>query len=145
MIMLEKLSQIGTINICPIAVIFRDNKILMGKRNHSLDLSVWTIPGGRCEKDEAVEMALRREVFEEIGVDDLIIKDFIGEIPGHKEGDIVPIFLCYSDQEPKLMEPEKFECWAWFDFEEYKKDVEKAYNPRARRLVVSYLEKIIGL
>jgi len=139
----EKLSQAGTITVCPIALIFRDNQVLMGKRNYSPEFSVWTLPGGRCEKNETIESALRREVYEEVGITDLVIKDLIGEMPGHKEGDVVPIFFCSSEQEPKLMEPEKFEGWHWFHFDEYKKDIEKAYNPRVRRIVVDYLEKNI--
>jgi 8-oxo-dGTP pyrophosphatase MutT (NUDIX family) len=141
----EKLSQNGTVTICPAAVIFKDNQILMGKRNYSSEFSVWILPGGRCEKEETVEMTLRREVQEEIGITDLIIKDFIGQIPGLKDGDVLLIFFCSSEQEVKLMEPKKFECWQWFHFDEYKKDMGKAHDQRAKCLVVEYLEKNIFL
>lgn len=92
-----QLSRIGTKAICPIAVIVRDGKILMGLRHYTPDkwksISAWTIPGGRCDEGETIETTLRRETEEEIGVKDLEIIDFIGEVPGAKEGDIVPIFF----------------------------------------------------
>ena len=113
----DQLSHIGTRVTCPAAVIIKNESILLGLRNYTPDkwkaISVWTTPGGRCEEGETVEIALRREVKEEIGVENLRILDFIGEIPGAKEGDIVPVFLCDTDEEPRLMEPEKFSEWKW--------------------------------
>ena len=94
----EKLQEIGTPVTCPAAVIIKNKSILLGLRNYTPEkwkaISVWTTHGGRCEAGETIEAALRREVKEEIDVDNLRILDFIGEIPGAKEGDIVPIFLC---------------------------------------------------
>ena len=134
-----KLSQLGTPTTCPIALILRDGTVLMGKRNYSPEFSVWTLPGGRCEEGETLEMTVRREVREEVGITDLEIIDFIAEIPGHKEGDVVPIFFCASNQEAILMEPDKFSEWRWFTLEEYTRD--PVYNPTSRKVVIAYLQE----
>ncbi|MFA5013195.1 MAG: NUDIX hydrolase [Candidatus Paceibacterota bacterium] len=119
---LEKLNEIGSEKICPVAFFVKNGKILIGLRNYTPDkykeVSVWTLPGGRCEKNEKVEITLRREVNEEVGINDLFIRDFLGEIAGAKEGDIVYVFKCETTQEPRLLEPEKFSEWCWVKIED---------------------------
>jgi ADP-ribose pyrophosphatase YjhB (NUDIX family) len=114
---MERLLDIGNKTTCPMAVILKDGHILMGFRHYTPNkwkkISVWTIPGGRCDEGETIENTLRREVAEEVGIEDLDIMTYIGEVPGTKEGDIVPLFICQTDQEPKLMEPHKFSEWKW--------------------------------
>lgn len=140
----DQLSKIGTPVTCPEAVIIKGGGILLGLRNYTSEkwkaISVWTTPGGRCEAGETIETTLRREVREEIGVNDLRILDFIGEIPGAKEGDIVPVFLCDTDQAPRLMEPEKFSEWKWVPLEEYQHGEEwRTMNPAAHALIGTFL------
>lgn len=103
------------------ALIIKDRKILLGLRNYTPDKwtgSFWTTPGGRCDEGESVESGLRRETEEETGITDLEIKEYLGVVDGAKEGDKVEVFLCSSNQESKLMEPEKFGEWKWFSFDE---------------------------
>ena len=126
----------------------RDNKILTGYRNYRKDkwkdISVWTLPGGRCNPNETIEETLRREVFEETGIDDFEILDLIAEIPGAKEGDIVPIFFSKTKQDAKLMEPEKFSEWRWITMEDCLND--NSYiniNPTARKVVLNYLKTVL--
>lgn len=111
------LSKIGNEKIVPVALVVKDQKILLGLRNYNPDkwkeISVWTLPGGRCEEKETIEKTLTREVLEEIGIDDLDIIEFLGIYPGSKEGDIVYVFQCNTNQEPQLLEPQKFSEWKW--------------------------------
>ena len=76
----EKLKEIGGEKKCPIAVMVRNGKILTGHRHYTPDkwkaVSVWTIPGGRCDSKETLEDTLRREVQEEVGITDFKIIDF---------------------------------------------------------------------
>ena len=103
-------------------------------------ISVWTCPGGRCEDGETVETTLRREVAEETGITDLQILSYIGEVPGAKESDIVPLFFCTTEQEPRLMEPEKFSEWRWISKEDYFRGFpENFINSPARKLIVDFL------
>ena len=138
------LSHAGNSTICRAAIIIRDYSILLGLRHYTPDkwkaVSVWTAPGGRCNPGEVIEQALRREVEEEVGISDLAIRDFIGEIPGAKEGDSLPLFYCTTDQEAKLMEPEKFSEWRWVPFDEYfSSSVFAEMNPTAYNLAAAYL------
>lgn len=143
--MKEKLLQIGNTSTCPVAVIMRDGCILMGHRNYTKDkwkeVSVWTMPGGRCDAGETVERALRREVMEEVGINQLQILEHIGDVPGAKDGDVVPLFFCETSQDFTLMEPEKFSEWRWVPKEEYLKGAYSGFNQAARDAVTSFLKE----
>lgn len=106
-------------NICTAGVFMKNGKVLLGLRNYKTqqykDGDFWTTPGGRCDEGEEIEATLRREVEEEIGVKNFEIKEKLGAVPGAKEGDEVHVFLCRTEEEPTLMEPEKFKEWKWFD------------------------------
>lgn len=105
--------------ICTAGIFLKEGKVLLGLRNYKTqqykDEDFWTTPGGRCDEGEEIETTLKREVEEEIGVKNFEIKEKIGVVAGAKEGDEVHVFLCKTDEEEKLMEPEKFKEWKWFD------------------------------
>lgn len=136
----NQLSKIGDKTTCPVAVIVRNGKVLMGLRHYTPDkwktISVWTIPGGRYDSGETLETTLRREVEEETGINDLEILKYLGEVPGSKSGDIVPLFICNSKQEARLIEPEKFSEWRWFSEKEFP---ENFINSVALELIKKYI------
>jgi len=130
----EILKTVGDSTKCPVALIIRGDKILLGHRHYTPDtwktISVWTCPGGRCDEEETTEAALRREVAEEIGVENLEVVEYLGEFPGAREPDRVPVFLCHIHEEPQNSEPHKFSEWKWFSKEDFpdtfiNKEVEK--------------------
>lgn len=51
------------------AVVVHDGALLMVQRGHEPARGAWTLPGGRVEKGEYLEDALRREVLEETGIE----------------------------------------------------------------------------
>lgn len=120
----------------PIAFIFKNNKLLIGLRNYTpakwKAISVWTVPGGRCDNGETLKTTLRREVLEEVGINDLIIIKYLGSVPGAKYGDIVFVFKAETTQEPKLMEPDKFSEWKWCKVSEIPSNF---INPDALKLI----------
>ena len=56
-----------TINVVA-AIIIKDNKILATQRGYGEFKGGWEFPGGKIEKNETPEEALKREIFEELGV-----------------------------------------------------------------------------
>lgn len=143
--MQEQLKRKGNKKLCPIAIIVREGKMLMGYRHYTPDkwkkISVWTCPGGRCDHGENVEQALRREVKEETGISDLRIVEYIGETKGAKDGDKILVFFCDTEQTPRLMEPQKFSEWRWLDLENHLEDSLGVFNPHAQELVIDFLLK----
>jgi len=138
---MEILKRQGDGILCPMAVIIRDGKVLMGLRNYTADkwkdISVWTVPGGRSEKGETIGETLLRETEEEVGVTDLKILKYLGQTVGMQNKDVVLLFRCESSQEPKLMEPEKFSAWKWFG----ENDIpENFVNPYSLEVIKSELK-----
>src|SRR3989344_209464 len=121
----NQLTKQGDGITCPIEVVVKDGKVLTGHRHYAPDkwkkISVWTIPGGRSD------------------IRDLDILDFIGEVPGAKEGDVVLMFYCTTKQDAKLMEPEKFSEWKWVSIQDYiVGEAYSGFNPQARKMITDY-------
>lgn len=114
-----ELQHLGSSVMCPSIAIVRQGKMLIGLRHYTADkwkdADIWTVPGGRCEDGEKIESALRREIAEEVGMKNVQITRFLGVMDGAKEGDTLYLFLGTTDEEPTLMEPEKFSAWKWVD------------------------------
>lgn len=141
---IQRLADIGNEVTCPAAFILKDSKVLVGHRHYTSEkwktVSVWTVPGGRGDVGETVERTLRREIAEETGITELAILAYVQDIPGAKEGDIVPVFLCETAQEPTLMEPEKFSEWRWVPLADFAAGAPGDFiNPAARALVVDFI------
>jgi ADP-ribose pyrophosphatase len=138
----ENLSKVGARAICPAVAIIRNGKMLIGLRNYTPEkfkkISLWTTPGGRCDEGETIEQALRRETGEETGIVKLEFIAYLGEVNGAKEGDVVPCFVGATDEDPRLMEPEKFSEWKWCDPNDIP---ENFINPLALILIKVYCEK----
>jgi len=124
-----------------IAVIIRDDKLLLGLREYEGAPTVWTAPGGSVDVSETFEEAARRETKEETGIDDLEFINHIGEVNA-EDRDPLHIFHCESDQEPNLVEPEKFNKWWWFALDEFASGQPENYiSEPSRKLVVDYFRK----
>lgn len=120
-----------------VACIFKENKLLIGLRNYTKDkwkdISLWTVPGGRCDAGETLEATLRREVLEEVGISNFNIINYLGKYSGAKENDNVYVFKAETGQEPRLMEPEKFSEWKWCKLSEIP---ENFINHKALELIL---------
>ncbi len=132
-------------------MIFKDNKILLGKRNDdalkaSSDLhgeGTWTMPGGKLEFHETLIDGICREVLEETGIK--INKDKLKVISVGDE--IVPDnhyitvgFLCEDfEGEAKIVEPEEITEWKWYNLDSLP---EKVFPPSAK-MIKAFLGKKI--
>jgi len=61
------------------AVIKKEGKILLAERISQFSGAGWEFPGGKVETDESPEAALRREIYEELGVKIKIVR-FLGSV-----------------------------------------------------------------
>ena len=71
-------------------IVFRDQEVLLVKRNKDPNKGQWSIPGGRQIIGETVEEAAQRELLEETGVkvDQLLLVDVVDAIIPDSEGKI---------------------------------------------------------
>lgn len=74
-------------------IIYRNNKFLVAQRNLKKSQGgLWEFPGGKVEKGETYEEALKREIKEEFNAD-IKVEEYVGEnIHHYPEKDIKLIF-----------------------------------------------------
>jgi 8-oxo-dGTP diphosphatase len=99
------------------AAIVREGTILLVLRRKAPEAACWSLPGGKVEFLERIEDAVRREVFEEVGVEIeldrlLHITQTIGVDGQHW---VSPVFQAHIVAgEPENREPAKHAGVAWF-------------------------------
>jgi len=102
------------------AIVFKDNKILLGKRNNSHGDGCWQFPGGHLEFEEEIKACAEREVFEETGltIKNIKIGPYTNDIFEKERKHYITLFVIseYSSGEVTLKEPEKCSEWEWFEW-----------------------------
>lgn len=92
-------------------IIYKDTKFLIAQRNLKKSQGgFWEFPGGKVEKGETYEEALKREIKEEFDAD-IEVREYVSEIIHHyPEKDIKLIFYKAKLISPnvKLLEHEDF-------------------------------------
>lgn len=102
-------------------MIFRNGKILLGKRKNSHGSGEFAFPGGHLDYLEGFEDCAKREVAEETG---LTIKNvrfqMVSNIKQYAPKHYVHIGLIADceEGEAKVLEPEKCEGWNWYNLED---------------------------
>ena len=99
-------------------MIFKDNKILLGKRKNSHGKGEFAFPGGHLEYLESFRECAKRETLEECGVEiENINFQFVANIIKYKPGHYTHIGLIAKWKKgiPKVLEPNKCESWNWYD------------------------------
>jgi len=120
----KKLNGIDYIGVSVGALILNEQRqILLTKRSQNArnEKGCWEAPGGSVDFGETLEMAVIREMQEELGINIKIIYQFPAEnhlIPTEKQHWVATTFLCFltKNQEPTVQEPEKCDGFGWFDF-----------------------------
>jgi len=110
------------------SLIFRDDKILLGKRLSKLGEKTWGVVGGHLKFGETPEQAVVREVKEETGLEVISTKLIcVSNIVSYDKHYLDLEFKVeVAEGEPQLMEPDKFETWDWFDLNNLPKPLFKA-------------------
>lgn len=102
-------------------IIVKKNLILLGKRLNAHGHGTWAFPGGHLEFQETIEECAKREVAEETGliVDSIVHGAFTNDFFHKEKKHYVTLFVFaqYDTGEPKVMEPDKCEVWAWFSLD----------------------------
>jgi 8-oxo-dGTP diphosphatase len=99
-------------------VIWRDGKILLLKRKGSHGAGTWSLPGGHLEWGENPVQTGAREVTEETG---LTVQEiwplslYTNDVFPNGEHHYITLYLlAVCTGEPRIMEPNKCDGWAWF-------------------------------
>ena len=99
-------------------VVVRDGKVLIGERTGNHGSGTFMLPGGHLEHGETFEEGGRREVEEECGLKNVLIKGVIslGNDRDYGKHYISIGLLAESvEGEPYDAEPEKSRNWKWYD------------------------------
>jgi len=102
-------------------LVVRDGNVLLGLRRGSHGAGTWSPPGGHLEFGEDPIDCVRREAFEEAGIE-LEACEFVGitndifEVEGRH---YVTLFYraTLAGGTPSVREPEKCDAWQWWPWE----------------------------
>lgn len=99
-------------------MIFKEGKVLLGKRKGSHGEGEYAFPGGHLEYMESFSDCAKRETKEECGIDIKNIKfQFLANVVKYAPKHYVHIGLIaeWDNGNPEILEPEKCESWLWYD------------------------------
>lgn len=104
-----------------VAVFIRkDGKILMGHRMGSHGSNTWSLPGGKLDFGESVEVCAQREVWEEtnLKIKNIRAGPYTNDVFVENNLHYITLFLVadYDLGELKIMEPTKCKEWRWVDW-----------------------------
>jgi len=119
--MIKNSPQVKKIPLVGVGVmIFKENKILLGKRKGSHGEGEYASPGGHLEYMETIEDCAKRETFEETGIEIKNIRfQFVANVRKYKPKHYLHIGVIanYKSGKVQRKEPEKCEGWNWYSLE----------------------------
>jgi 8-oxo-dGTP pyrophosphatase MutT (NUDIX family) len=129
--LLNKIVTPTTIGVRVILV--RDEEVLLVKHTY---LDGWYMPGGRVNKGETLEQAIRRELKEELGADleTISLHGIYNNFSEYKNDNVV-IFIC-RDFTLTGSTDREIEKYDFFRFDELPEKV----SPATRRRILEYVE-----
>jgi 8-oxo-dGTP diphosphatase len=101
-------------------MVFKEGKILLGKRKSSHGAGEYSFPGGHLEHLESFEECVIRETLEEVNIEIQNIQfQFLSNVTCYAPKHYVHIGLTaeWKSGVPQNMEPEKCEGWDWYDLD----------------------------
>ena len=101
-------------------MIFKDGKILLGKRKGSHGSGEYAFTGGHLEYMESFEDCAKRETLEEAGIKIKNVRfGCVANVTSYspKHYVLVGLVADWESGEPRVLEPEKRESWDWYDLD----------------------------
>ena len=105
---------------CVGVMIFKDGKVLMGKRKGSHGNGEYSFTGGHIEFKESFECCAKRETLEEAGIEIDNIKFLcIANIDRHesRQDMLLGLTADWESGEPRINEDEKIIDWDWYSLD----------------------------
>jgi len=105
---------------CVGVMIFKDGKVLLGKRKGSHGAGEYSFAGGHLEFGESFIECAKRETLEEAGIKiDNIRFQCLANIFRHegRQDMLLGVVADWIEGEEKIMEPEKCDEWGWYSFD----------------------------
>ncbi len=112
-------------------------QILILKKNDS-----WMLPGGRLEENETCAEGLLREIREETGIVDLLIKKVLDADTSDDKDSYVTTFLCEIENNPKIVLSKEHQEFAWIKPEDA--ELYKFWHPKILKRISLLLENGAG-
>lgn len=102
-------------------MVFKDNKILLGKRKSSHGAGEYAFPGGHLEYMESFSDCAKREIGEECGIkvkniNFLLLMNLKKYAPKHYVH--ITLIADWESGIPEVLEPTKCEGWNWYSLDE---------------------------
>lgn len=111
-------------------LIFKNGKVLLGKRKGSHGAGEYASPGGSMEFGESFSEAAQREIWEEAHIKVKNIQFmFLSNLRDYEGKHYIHIQLKadWKSGIPKVMEEEKCESWDWFELNNMPKPLFKTF------------------
>lgn len=105
-------------------LIYKEGRVLLGKRRGSHGAEEYSFPGGNLEHQESFADCARREVKEECGLEiDNLRFQLLANIQQYDPKHYVHITIIadWKSGEPEPLEPDKCEAWNWYSVDELPK------------------------
>ncbi|MEI6810706.1 MAG: NUDIX domain-containing protein [Candidatus Nomurabacteria bacterium] len=121
-------------------IIEKNGKILIGERLAGHGSQTFMLPGGHLEFGESFEDCARREVKEETGLEDIIIRGVVSvgnDIAYDKHYISIGILAEYVSDEPYNAEPDVSKNWQWYD----KQNLPKGLFIPSEKVIKNWLNK----
>jgi ADP-ribose pyrophosphatase YjhB (NUDIX family) len=117
------------------AFIVKEGKLLLLKRKKPPEKGCWMVPGGKVEKGQTLENALKQEVKQELGVECevlglLCVVDHI--LPEEKTHFVAPTFMVKLHGKPSIQEKDKHSDLKWFSLDQLPAELAKVNKPAVK-------------
>ena len=120
-------------------ILVKKGEILVGERLGGHGNNTYMIVGGHLEFGETFEECARREVEEETGLRNIIIKGVVSignDIAYDKHYVSVGVLAEWTEGEPSTTEPDKSQNWIWCD----PKNLPEPFFLPSKKVVENWLE-----